>query len=371
MRLLALSAGTGAGHNRAAEAIDACAREGFPDVASEWVDSLDYTNRVFQTLYGDSYIWMVNHSPALWGILYDAMGKKIQRPTLDRAIKTYDRLAYRKLKKHIDTFAPDAVVCTHFLPTNVVLARVRPKPPPVFVVVTDFDVHSAWINPGAAAYFVASDEVKHQVERYGIPAERVVVTGIPILPRFGVRRGRDAVLRDLKLTPKAPVVLMISGGAGMASLEEAVERVLAVPQDMHLLVVCGKNEKLKKRVETLTKGAGERARVYGFVTNVHDMMEAADLVITKAGGLTVSEALSRGAPMVIYMPIPGQEERNTDYLLERGAAVKAQGVSTIDFKVKELLSDSGRLARMRKAAEAIARPHAARDVIRLIQQRMK
>jgi processive 1,2-diacylglycerol beta-glucosyltransferase len=146
--------------------------------------------------------------------------------------------------------------------------------------------------------------------------------------------------------------------------------VLAVPEDMHLLVVCGRNEKMKKRLEAITKNAGDRARITGFATNVHDLMEAADLVITKSGGLTVSEALSRGAPMIVYMPIPGQEERNCDYLLERGAAVKAHGVATIDFKVKELLSAPDRLKRMRAAAEAIARPHAARDVLRIICDRI-
>jgi processive 1,2-diacylglycerol beta-glucosyltransferase len=293
------------------------------------------------------------------------MGPKIQRPALERAIKTFDKLSYRKLKQHVDEFTPDAVVCTHFLPTNVVQARFKTKPPPVYVVVTDFDVHSSWIHPGAAAYFVGSDEIRHMVAGYGIPAERVHVTGIPIMPQFSRRRGRDVVRRELGLVPRAPVILMISGGVGMTNLEEAVERVLSVPEDMHLLVVCGKNEKMKKRLEVITKNAGDRIRLYGFVTNVHDMMEAADLVITKAGGLTVSEALSRGTPMIIYMPIPGQEERNSDYLLEQGAAVKAKGLETIDYKVKELLTAPERLSRMRQAAEAIARPNAARDVVRL------
>ncbi|MBI2931037.1 MAG: glycosyltransferase [Planctomycetes bacterium] len=365
MRLLVLSAGCGAGHNRAAEAVDAAAREFFPGLASEWVDSLKYTGRVFRALYADSYIWMANHSPALWGMLYSAMGKHAERPTLDRAVKAYDKLAYRKLKEHVEAFAPDVVVCTHFLPANVVLTHFAAEAPPVFLVVTDFDVHSAWINPAAAGYFVASEQVKWQVEGYGIPADRVHVTGIPIMPAFSRRRGRAVVLREVGLAPKAPVVLMLGGGAGLAYLEEAVQRVLSVPEDMHLLVVCGRNERLKKRLEVITRGMGDRVRLFGFVTNVHDLMEAADLVISKSGGLTVSEALSRGTPMVIYMPIPGQEECNADYLLERGAAVKAKGPDTLDFKVRELLTSPQRLVRMRKAAEAIARPQAAKDVVRL------
>ncbi len=365
MRVLCLSAGTGAGHNRAAEALDAAARENFPGLESAWNDSLDYTSRVFRKLYADSYLWMVNQQPTLWGILYDALGKKSPAGTLDKVVNAYDKLAYRKLKKRVEEFAPDAILSTHFLPTNVMLARSRDPAPPVFVVVTDFDVHSAWINPAAAGYFVGCDEVKWQVARYGIPPERIHVTGIPILPAFSRERGRDVILREMSFKPSAPVVLMVSGGAGMKNLEEAVERVLSVPDDLHLLVVCGKNEKMRKSLEALTKKSGDRARIFGFVTNVHDFMEIADVVISKAGGLTVSEALSRGAPMIVYMPIPGQEERNTDYLLENGAAVKAKGVETLDFKVRELLQAPQRLASMRANARRIARPQAARDILRL------
>jgi processive 1,2-diacylglycerol beta-glucosyltransferase len=155
----------------------------------------------------------------------------------------------------------------------------------------------------------------------------------------------------------------MSGGFGMAQMGAAFERILTIERPFQMVVIAGKNEKLRKRLAVAAKGRGDRFRVFGFVTNVQDFMEAADLVITKAGGLTVSECLAKSVPMLIFSPIPGQEERNCDYLLERGAAVKAKSIDVLDFKLKELLEDPSRLDKMRRAASKIARPDAAGEIL--------
>jgi processive 1,2-diacylglycerol beta-glucosyltransferase len=363
VRVLVISAGCGAGHNRAAEAIDAWAKEAFPNWRTEWFDALKYTSRAFQKLYGESYIWIVNHSPTTWGILYGLMGKKVDRPALDKAVRLFDKLAYKKLMAHVREFEPDAVIATHFLPTNVVLAHLGREAPPVHVVVTDFDVHSLWVNRGADGYFVASDEVRHLLARYGYPADRIRVTGIPVLPAFSKEMGREAAARKLGLDPGAPTVLFMSGGFGMGPMAESVERLLAL-EDLQLVVIAGRNEKLRSTLAGLAKGT--KTQVHGFVTNVHEFMEASDVVISKSGGLTTSECLARGVPMVVFSPIPGQEERNCDFLLERGAAVKASSLEALDFKVRELLDDPARLARMKAAARAAARPLAGRDILQTV-----
>jgi processive 1,2-diacylglycerol beta-glucosyltransferase len=361
MRILVLSAGCGAGHNRAAEAIAACGRQFLSGHTVEWFDSLHYTSRAFQKLYGDSYVWIVNHSPTAWGALYKIMGQNVERPRLMKAVKLFDKLAYKKLIAHVEEFKPDAIVATHFLPTNVVLTKLKNRAPKVYVCVTDFDVHSLWINRGASAYFVASDQVRWLVRQYGYPAERVHVTGIPILPAFSAARGRDAVARELGLDPAVPTVLFMSGGFGMGHMEEAVERLLKVAEPHRLVVICGKNEPMRAKVTALAKGS--KTIVTGFVTNVHDYMEASDVVISKSGGLTTSECLARGVPMIVFSPIPGQEERNCDFLMERGAAVKAASLDSLDFKLSELLADPARLATMKAAARRAARPLAGRELL--------
>lgn len=352
-RILVLSASAGAGHNRAAEAIRESARAYCPGVETEWVDSLKYTNAVFAKLYEKSYVWMASYSPSLWGAIYKEMGKNVERKNLEKLVELHDRLTYRKLQERVEEFKPDAVVCTHFLPANVLLAKRIGVP--VYIVITDFDAHMMWFKRKASGYFVPSDEVKVQLSRYGYPAEQIHTTGIPIHPIFAQETPREPSDR--------PSILFMSGGFGMGHMEEALERILEIRLPFHLTVVAGKNESMRRKLEKIAAG---RATVHGFVTNVHELMGRSDLIITKAGGLTVSECLAKKLPMVIFSPIPGQEECNADYLLEHGCAVKARTMDVLDYKVLELLENPARLDMMRRACGAVARANAGRDVLRRI-----
>ncbi|OHB74156.1 MAG: hypothetical protein A2Z34_03820 [Planctomycetes bacterium RBG_16_59_8] len=353
-RLLILSASAGTGHLRAAEALEVAAREEFPDLHAVHHDALDLTNRFFKSVYGKSYILMVNHTPSLWGLLYKNMERNVERKNLDRAVKMYDKIAYKGLRKLVEAERPDALLCTHFLPANVAIAQFGGKVP-VSVVVTDYDVHKFWINPGVARYFVATDEVAWQMARYGIPADRIEATGIPIHPRFSRRKG---------IRKKGRTLLVVSSGFGGGDMVEIFRRLCAVDADFQLTMIAGKNEKMRSRLAELASSAPRPVKVFGFVDNIEDHMEGADLVVTKAGGLTVSECLARRLPMVIFSPIPGQEERNCDYLLEQGVAVKAKNIDLLDFKVRELMTDGKRLNAMSSAAAKIAHPRAAFDILR-------
>jgi len=350
-RILILSASAGAGHNRAAEAIRESAKAYCPGVETEWVDSLKYTNKVFAKLYEKSYVWMASYSPTLWGALYKQAGKHPEEKRIDKLIELHDRLTYRKLAAHVEEFKPDVALCTHFLPANVLLAKRMGVP--VYLVVTDFDAHTLWLNRKASGYFVASDEVKVQLSRYGYPPEKIRTTGIPIHPVFSLETPRTPSDR--------PAILFMSGGFGMGHMEEALERLLSIHVPFNLTVVAGKNEAMRKKLERI---AGNRAVVHGFVSNVHELMGRSDLIITKAGGLTVSECLAKKLPMVIFSPIPGQEECNADYLLEHGCAVKARTLDVLDYKVLELLENPARLDMMRRACGSAARARAGRDILR-------
>jgi processive 1,2-diacylglycerol beta-glucosyltransferase len=351
-RILVLSASAGAGHNRAAEAIRESALAYCPGVETEWIDTLKFTNRVFAKLYEQSYVWMASYSPSLWGALYKAAGKNTEHKKITQLIELHDRLAYRKVMERVEAFKPDVAICTHFLPAYVLLAKRVDIP--VYVVITDFDAHSLWVLKKAKGYFVASDEVKVQLARYGYPAAQIRTTGIPIHPVFS----QESPARD---GAGKPHILFMSGGFGMGHMEEALERLLAIPLPFSLTVVAGKNETMRKKLEKIAAG---RAAIHGFVTNVHELMGKSDLIITKAGGLTVSECLAKKLPMVIFSPIPGQEECNADYLLEHGCAVKARTLDVLDYKVLELLENPARLDMMRRACGVVARAGAGREVLR-------
>lgn len=358
MRLLILSASAGAGHNRAAEALLAACAEYHPEVEAQWADALKYTPRLFRRFYEQSYLWMANRAPNLYGLIYKLTGKKV-RPKADRLMKSYDRVSYSRLVSFIDKARPDAVVATHFLAPNVILAHKGRGHVPIHTVVTDYDIHPAWFNKGVDGYCVPTDEVKVQLVRMGYPEDRVRVTGIPIHPVFSKSHGSPR--KALGLREDLPVVLFMSGGFGVGDMETAVERLSRIRREYQLVVICGKNEALRRKMARF-----RTAKVHGLVKNIQVFMEASDLAITKAGGLTVSECLAKGTPMIVYSPIPGQEERNCDYLLERGAAVKAKGLDVLDYKVAELLEAPRKLGTMKEAARETARPFAARDVLRCV-----
>ena len=228
------------------------------------------------------------------------------------------------------------------------------------MVVTDADVHRLWIHPGVDRYFVARDEAAALLTAVGVEPGTVEVTGIPIDPRFSERADRGALRRKHGL-PDGPVVLLLAGCFGVGPVQELAARLEQARRPAHFAVVAGRNEALRG---ALASAAGPRTTVLGFTREIHEWMAAVDLLVTKPGGLTTSEALARGLPMLLVNPIPGQEERNADALLESGAAAKASSPQVLAWKVDALLGDAAQLEAMRSACLRSARPHAAAAVAR-------
>lgn len=367
-RLLILSVSAGAGHVRAAQALEAAARAASPPLDATHVDLLSLVPKEFRKLYGEQYIKLVEKSPLLWSWLYSKTDRASRASLAGKLKRAAEKVNTRKLWAEIERVAPDAILCTHFLPAEL-LSRARAKGrrmPPVWVQVTDFDVHSLWVHPHVDRYCVASDEVAFRLADRGVPRERISVTGIPVMPQFSTPLERTACAAELGLDPRKFTVLMMAGGAGVGSLDELAARLLAQPAELQLVALAGRNAELLKKLQSLAKQHVGRLYPLGFTTTVERVMTAADLVVTKPGGLSVSECLAKGRPMLLVSPIPGQEERNADYLLEAGAAAKAMDGATLAYKLGRLVADRARLAAMSEAAHRIATPHAARDVIALL-----
>jgi len=366
--ILVLSVSAGAGHVRAAEAVCSAARAAQPAVRATHLDLLTLVSRDFRKLYGESYIKLVEKLPQLWSYLY----AKSDRPSRDTLIgklkRAAEKLNTRKLNAEIARLAPDAILCTHFLPAEL-LSRQRAAGralPPIWVQVTDFDVHALWVHPQVDRYCVASDEIAFRLADRGVPHGRINVTGIPVMPEFSTALERTICAAELGIDAEKFTVLMMAGGAGVGALDDLAARMLELPEDLQLIALAGRNAELLKRLQALARKHPGRLFPLGFTTTVERVMTAADLVVTKPGGLSVSECLARRKPMLLVSPIPGQEERNADYLLEAGVAVKAVDAATLVFKLGLLLGDRARLAAMGEAAHRIARPDAARQVLALI-----
>ena len=367
-RLLILSVSAGAGHVRAAQALEAAARAATPAIDATHLDLLSIVPREFRKLYGEQYIKLVEKSPQLWSWLYTKSDRTSRDSLIGKLKRAAEKLNARKLWEEMEQHAPDAVLCTHFLPAEL-LSRARArgrKTPPLWVQVTDFDVHALWVQPHVDRYCVASDEIAFRLAERGVPRAKISVTGIPVMPQFSAPLDRAACAAELGVDPRRFTVLMMAGGAGVGSLDALAVRLLALPGELQLVALAGRNAELLKKLQALAKKHRGRLFPLGFTTTVERVMTAADLVVTKPGGLSVSECLAKGRPMLLVAPIPGQEERNADYLLEAGAAVKAIDAATLAYKLGRLMADPARLAAMGEAAHRIATPHAARDVIALL-----
>ena len=255
---------------------------------------------------------------------------------------------------------------THFLAPELIAAlrlsgRLRA---PQLTVVTDYDAHRIWVHPPTERYCVASPVAAASLKAHGVPGAAVKVTGIPVDPAFSVPLDRDAARRAFGLSGGYPVVVQAAGGHGVGPLEEVYRALLASTVPSEIVVVCGRNEAGKKKLGQIRPPSRHRVKLLGFTDKMRELMAAADLLVTKPGGLTVSEALACALPMALVSPIPGQEERNSDYLLENGVAVKAGAPAALTGKVESLLASEARLADMRRRARALGHPRAAFAVAR-------
>ena len=227
-RLLLLSVSAGAGHMRAAEAIRAHADKLEASLCARHIDVMDYVPAGFRKLYTDFYLKLVSKAPALWGYLYQVTNEAKPDSATQRIRRAIERLNARALLKEIAEFRPDAIVCTHFLPAEILFHQIRKDrlACPVWVQVTDFDLHRMWVIPRMTGYFAANEEVAFRMQAHGIAAQTIRVTGIPIMPAFAQVPDRAECARELGLDPSRPTILLMGGGAGIGSLETVAARLL-------------------------------------------------------------------------------------------------------------------------------------------------
>ena len=367
-KILLLSVSAGAGHQRAAEAIRATAMQNASELEVLHLDVMDFVTSGFRKVYTDFYIKLVNKAPTLWGYLYHASNEAQADSTMEKLRRGIERLSARPLLQAIADFAPDVIVCTHFLPAEMLSRLIRKDRLhcPVWVQVTDFDLHRMWIHEHMAGYFAASEEVADRMRANGIAPERIHVTGIPIMPAFTQELDRKQCAAEFNLDPALQTFMLMGGGAGLGGLDKVAERLLSLPGNFQLIVLAGKNVEALQALSRLATRYPGRLLPQGFTDKVERLMACSDLVITKPGGLTTSECLAMGLPMIVNSPIPGQEERNADFLLEQGVALKAYDDISLAYRLHILLQQPEKLRDMHDKARALGRPHAAAHVLQTI-----
>ena len=353
---------------RAADAIRAAGLAHGEPIEITHIDVMTYVSAAFRKLYTDLYIKLVNNHPTAWGYLYRFTNDAAADSFGERIRAQVERVNTRTLRKEIALQSPDAIICTHFLPAEMLANAIKKArlTCPVWVQVTDFDLHRLWVQEGMAGYFAANDEVAFRMRACGVPAASIHVTGIPIMPAFSKKHSRDECAAAMGMNPRLPTILLMGGGAGLGCLAKVAEQLLALPGAFQLMVLAGSNVEALTQLQKLAKKHVGRLFPHGFTKEVERLMACADLVITKPGGLTSSECLAMGLPMIVNSPIPGQEERNADFLLEEGVALKAFDAVTLAYRVGHLLANPAKLNAMHRRAQALGKPAAAKHVIETV-----
>ncbi|MFH1092729.1 MAG: glycosyltransferase [Candidatus Omnitrophota bacterium] len=372
MKILIIHATAGAGHLKAAQAL----HQAFFTNAQESdeikkIDALDYTNDFFKKAYPAVYIFLVKYVPFLWGWIFHLLNCGSLRPIIRPMRHFFNSIQCKKLISYVLNEAPDAVICEHFLSAELMshLKRKGKFKGYVLCGVTDFGVHQFWINEGTDFYFVASEMTKDELVCKRVPEEKVIITGIPVEEKFSKKISKTQMRLKLGLDESKFTVLITSGGFGVGPIKKIAGLLDEIQADLQMLVICGQNPQLLDffKHQTFKK----KIKVFGYVNNMEECMEASDIIISKSGGLTVSESLVKGLPMLIIRPIPGQEMRNAQIIEDYKIGIRINCISELTEQVEKMLEGEGKvLKEMKDNALKLAKPDAAQRICQWVTENL-
>lgn len=335
-----------------------------PRAECHGIDTADHALPVISSVVHKMYLQMLKTAPFIWEYLYDNQDVKLAT-TEARELLTL--LSSFRIKKILKKFHPTAVVCTQAAPA-ISLAAEKKRGHlkiPFICIVTDFSAHSYWDHPEVDLYLVGHEDTRQEMIRRGLSPNKVRVTGIPIHPKFGETIEKMQARQRLHLHPNKPTVLLMGGSHGLGPFEEVIQSLMTIPVSFQTIVVCGRNRRLHKKIIELTEHSSD-FHVFGFVKDTSLLMSAADVLVSKPGGLTIAEALAKQVPMVLTNPIPGQEERNVKFLTRHHVARVARSNEDVVHAVADLLRHPRKNLEMRQRIRLISKPHSSWECARLI-----
>ena len=354
------------GHYRSSLAIESALKTLSPGITTMNINGFAYTNPFFEKLINRTYMSVIKNNPEVWEYLYD-------NPKVLRSVQGMRNAIHKSNSKKLkvliqDEFKPDAVVCTQAFPCGMVAdyKKYLGLDLPLFGVLTDHAPHSYWIFDNIDYYIVPSEISRNHFVKNGVDDAKIRVFGIPISQKFGNRCGKEDMRRKFGLDSQKRTILIMGGSQGLGPVEKMVDALERMPLDFQILVVCGINKRLQKVLVKKGLRYKKKMLIFGLTENVDELMEASDIIITKPGGLTTSEALAKNLPMIIIHPIPGQETKNTEFLLQQGVALRAEDEGDVTVLVQELFSNSVKLDDMKKKIDLIKKPNSAMDTAQLI-----
>ena len=369
-RILFLYLTKHSGHYAAAVAIDEMIRRVDGNIETMLLDSFSHANPVLSKVTLRTYLAVLKAAPEIWEFMYDNPQFKKRTKKLR---ETLNRGNSRKLQRLLHEFAPDVVVCTQAFACGVIASWKRAtsrRTPALVGVLTDFVAHRYWADPEVDLYIAPSEDTRQNLIAQGVLPERIATHGIPTSQCVLGPVDRVAVIKNLGLRPDLPKILVMGGSLGLGPMKSVIRKLNKLPQPFDIIVVTGKNQELQEQLARKGSKLRHTTKIFGFVDNVHELMEISEMIITKPGGITAAEALVKKLPMIIINPIPGQEAKNSEYLLSQNVAVEASDANDVMLFVDEFLRNPRKLWAMREAAAALGRPrsaeHAACEIFKLL-----
>jgi processive 1,2-diacylglycerol beta-glucosyltransferase len=366
MKLLVLYVSVGTGHMKAAEALRESIEKHFNGWTVDIFDTLKYINPIVDKIVVNSYLGALKRNPKLYSRLYTASGTGTSIYDISKA---FNKLLSFRLKNLIKEYAPSAIVCTHPFPMQM-LSSLKEKKQlniPAVAVLTDYVVHSLWLDSGMDAFIVANEMMKTEMINRGIPSNIIFPFGIPVSPKFQIKTNKKCLLSELGLDNKFTVLVM-GGGMGFGNIESTIDSLLKCDIDMQIIAVTGTNKKLKYQLEHSAKNSNKKVLIFSYTDRINELMDISDLLITKPGGMTVSEALVKGLPIFIISPIPGQEEGNASYLIRSGVASRVDSYAQLIEVLSRVANDPITLNTMRENSKYLGKPHSAHDIAALLDK---
>ena len=362
MKVLILSITAGQGHHNSGKAlVDGLEAQGAQCLM---IDTLEHINNLIKGSVEYGYLALTEHSPHAFGAGYRLAEKRNKSESRYAPVRLTSKLMSKKLENLITEFGPDAIVCTHPFPAQYI-SELRIRGTSTYGIITDFTIHPFWEETNLDYYVTPSPFLENQMEKKGIPSEKMLPLGIPVNPKFSYITDKIEARKKLGI-PDKTTIFFISGSMGFGNIPKQIKKLINMSLDFQIIAVSGRNERMKRKIDRIAQKSDKKIFSFGFVDNIDVIMDASDFMVTKPGGLTVSEGLAKELPLILTDPIPGQEDRNVEFLLNNGLAMLATSTFPIDECIYQLMTNTTHLEQIKNNIRKAARPDSAKQLSEFI-----
>lgn len=361
----------GGGHLSAARSIREYIETNYTDIEIQMVDCMEYINKVINKVTTTAYSEFAKKAPWAWGYLY----KKAEKGVIAKISTDSNKLMAHKLNKLLQEFNPDYVISTHPFSSQM-CAYLKKKNKAIFklaTIMTDYAPHDQWLlyPEEVDFFFVAHNGMREELINKGISKSKVYTTGIPLSNRFLQHYNKSETLEELGLQQNKKTILFFAGGEyglGKNKTFEILKTFAESFPDLQIVAIAGRNKEMKEKFEELVENTSrhDSIKILDFTNKVPELMSISDLVVTKPGGLTTTESLASGLPIVVINPIPGQEEENAEFLEKNGVAIWLKKEDNIKETLENLFNNSDRMLEMKIKARLLAKKNSTQDICKII-----